>query len=191
MKIKTFNRFNESISDIDSICKEYGIKNYTIDNGLVNVDGDVDLSSKKLTKIPVKFGTVNGDIEGGFECGDNQLTSLEGSPHIVYGNFYCGYNQLTSLEGSPKEVHGDFSCSVNNQLISLKGAPELIEGGFYCRDTPVYSIFQSTDPGLIGIFNMIFSDNIDLPLIEYWFSIIKVPLTDKILSNIKKYYPNI
>ena len=35
----------ESFKDIDSICDEYGIKDYTInDDGLVDVDGDVDIS---------------------------------------------------------------------------------------------------------------------------------------------------
>ena len=93
----------------DSICKEYGIKNYTIKGGLVNVDGHVKLSDKKLTKIPLKFGYVSGS----FHCSYNQLTSLEGCPKKVGGSFDCGYNQLINLEGAPSEVGGDFFCSFN------------------------------------------------------------------------------
>jgi hypothetical protein len=76
--IKTF----ESISEIERLCKEYGIENWTINSeGLVDVDGDVNLSDRGLTKMPINFGRVGGD-------------------------FYCGYNRLTTLEGAPREVGG-------------------------------------------------------------------------------------
>jgi len=64
----------ESFEDIDSICSEYNITNYTINNGLVDVDGSVNLHKQKLTKLPLKFGKVTG----GFFCSNNKLTSLEG-----------------------------------------------------------------------------------------------------------------
>ncbi len=186
MKIKSFKSFNESKSEseIKQLCDQYGILNYTIKDGLVNVDGDVDLSDENLTKLLVKFGQVTGN----FNCNENYLTDLKGSPKKVNGYFHCDNNKLTDLTGSPREVGGYFSCYDNELLTSLKGAPELIEGKFHCKNTPVHSIFQSDDPKLISIFNMIFSHNIDLPLIEYWFSIIDKPLTDIRLKEIKKYY---
>lgn len=99
----------ENFQDIDSICKKY-IDNYTINpDGSVDVDGDVDLSYRELTKLPLKFGEVTGS----FCCSDNQLTSLEGSPKYVGGDFSCGYNKLITLEGGPKEVVGDFYCYGN------------------------------------------------------------------------------
>jgi hypothetical protein len=191
---------------IKQICDKYKIENYTIVDGLVNVNGDVDLYGIDLKKLPVKFGIVTGnfycgsnnltdlkgspkEVHGNFSCGFNYLTDLKGSPNIVRGDFSCINNKLTSLEGSPKEVGGIFSCYSNDQLISLKGAPDLIERSqFVCSDTPIYSIFQSSDPKLIGLFNMIFESGIDLPLIEYWFSIIDKPLTDDRLEEIKKHY---
>jgi hypothetical protein len=187
MKIKTFKTFNESKSDIDSICDQYGIENYTIDNGLVNVNGDVNLSGERLTKLPVRFGIVTGN----FDCKGNGLTDLNGSPNIVHGDFYCMYNQLTTLEGSPNIVHGNFWCEDNENLTSLKGAPDLIGGVFNCIGSPIYSIFQSYDPELIHMFNAIFMDGVDMEKIQYWFDINNKPLTDEILSNIKQYYPNI
>ena len=42
--IKEYNSYN----DIDSICNEYEIKNYTINNGVVNVAGSVNLSNKNF-----------------------------------------------------------------------------------------------------------------------------------------------
>jgi hypothetical protein len=84
---------------------------YTINEDSVDVDGDVNLYGKGLTKLPLKFGKVSGY----FDCGDNQLISLEGAPLSVGGDFYCSFNQLKSLQGSPKSVGRHFYCD-NNQL---------------------------------------------------------------------------
>ena len=120
----------ESFEDVESICKKYNITNYTVNSdGSIDVDGDVNLVDKKLTKLPLKFGNVTG----GFYCHHNQLTTLEGSPKEVGGDFSCYNNQLTTLEGSPKEVGGYFYCSYN-QLTSLKGGPIKVGGGFYCNN---------------------------------------------------------
>ena len=38
----------KSFDEINKICRNYGIKNYTINNdGSINVNGNVDLSEKK------------------------------------------------------------------------------------------------------------------------------------------------
>jgi len=118
----------ESFNDIETTCRKYGITNYTINpDGSIDVNGDVELYGKGLTKLPLKFGKVTGD----FYCGHNQLTTLEGGPREVGGYFYCNYNKLTTLDGSPKEVGGGFYC-INNQLTTLEGGPQEVGGGFYC-----------------------------------------------------------
>ena len=103
-KMITSFKIFESNLEIEKICQDLGIKNFQIVDGLVNVLGDVNISGRKLTKIPVKFGRVGGN----FYCYNNQLTSLEGAPREVKGNFHCHWNQLTSLEGAPREVKGNF-----------------------------------------------------------------------------------
>lgn len=96
--------------DIIKICEKYDIKNYTInDDGSIDVAGDVDLSFKNLTELPLRFNKVTGN----FHCGYNNLTSLKGSPRWIGGNFTCNYNQLTNLEFSPDYVGGGFSCKLN------------------------------------------------------------------------------
>ena len=98
----------ESFEDIESICRKYGITNYTINSDeSIDVDGNVNLYEKGLTKLPLKFGNVTGH----FNCSNNKLTTLEGSPKEVGGGFYCEYNQLTSLKGGPSKLGGDFYCS--------------------------------------------------------------------------------
>ena len=126
--IKEYNSFK----DIDAICQQYGIKNYTINNGLVDVDASVNLSYIGLLKLPLQFGKVTGN----FYCDSNKLTSLEGAPKTVEGNFYCDSNKLTSLEGAPKCVEGNFYC-YNNQLTTLEGAPKCVEGNFNCVNNPL------------------------------------------------------
>ena len=132
--IKSFKIF-ESNLEIEKICQELGIKNFQIVDGLVNVLGDVDISRRGLTRIPVKFGRVEGD----FYCYGNQLTSLEGAPQSVGGNFWCHNSQLTSLDGAPKRVGGYFNCS-NNQLTSLEGAPQSVGGNFWCHNNQLTSL---------------------------------------------------
>ena len=131
--IKLFEEYN----DIHSICKKYDIKNYTINpDGSIDVDDNVNLHSRKLIKLPLKFRNVTGH----FDCCNNQLTSLEGSPKEIGGNFICSSNQLISLEGCPSYVGGNFDCYHNNKLTSLKGSPKEIGGTFYCHQNKLTSL---------------------------------------------------
>jgi len=131
--------------------------NYTVrPDGIVDVDGNVIFLNINLTKIPIKFGIVNGsfacshnqltsligcpeEIGGSFDCSDNLLTSLEGCPEEVGGNFYCHYNQLTSLQGAPEKVKGYFDCSYN-QLTSLEGSPKKVGKTFDCFHNQLTSL---------------------------------------------------
>ena len=110
--------------------EDYGITNYKWSKeGLLDVDGDVNLNDKGLDKLPFKFGKVSG----GFDCWKNQLVSLEGAPKTVGGNFDCSYNKLKTLEGAPKEVGGNFDCSYN-KLKTLEGAPKFVKGKIIVDD---------------------------------------------------------
>ena len=143
--IKLFENFNDS--DIHEICLKYGITNYTInEDGSIDVNGDVNLNRKGLTKLPLKFRNVTGN----FNCSYNELTSLEGSPKSVGGKFNCNDNLLTSLEGSPKSVGGNFRC-YNNLLTSLEGSPKYIGGNFNCNDNDIIDFIGFVEP--VGYFS--------------------------------------
>jgi len=153
--LKLFENFNKS--EIDDICKKYGIRNYIINpDGSIDVDGDINLVNINLIKLPLKFNIVSGEFDcrgnkltslegcpkevgGDFSCYANQLTSLEGCPKEVGGYFDCANNQLTSLIGCPKEVGGYFSCTTN-QLTSLEGGPSKVGGSFYCQRNKLISL---------------------------------------------------
>ena len=146
-------------NEIFYIARKYGIRKYKInEDGSIDVSGDVNLSYKGLSELPLKFRNITGDfycnsnqlislegspqsVGGYFECNNNQLTSLEGCTQTVGGDFYCYKNQLISLEGCPKSVGGDFFCD-DNKLISLDGCPKSGGGDFYCDNNPCYPIYE-------------------------------------------------
>jgi hypothetical protein len=170
---------------IDKICKEYGIKNYTInDDGSIDVDDVVDLSYEGLTELPLVFNKVTG----GFDCGNNNLTSLKGCPKWIDEFFYCGYNQLTDLKDSPKQVGGRFNCSGNKNLYNINGYTEKIGILFYCNDTPLSSIFNEVDQNFLHAFNfykIIKDDTVNLKRLKYVMDLYDKPID---LDKIQKYY---
>lgn len=99
------------------------------------IKGNVHLHTLHLEKLPEFLGEIS-EVTGYFECGFNNLTSLEGTPKSVKGDFYCYYNRLTSLQGAPKSVKGDFYCN-GNRLISLEGAPQYVGGIFDCSENAI------------------------------------------------------
>ncbi len=104
-------------NEIFYIARKFGIRKYKInEDGSIDVSGDVNLSYKGLSELPLKFRNITGD-------------------------FYCNSNQLISLEGSPQSVGGDFECN-NNQLTSLEGCPQTVGGDFYCYNNPCYPIYE-------------------------------------------------
>jgi len=110
-------------------CEKY-LTNYIINSdGTVDVDGDVYLTEKlgKMTKLPLTFGKISGH----FNCGWNNLTSLEYCPNYVGGYFNCYGNKLTSLEGGPKYVGASFWCD-RNKLTSLEHCPKYVGIAFCC-----------------------------------------------------------
>ena len=133
--LKLFEGY-QSESEVWEICKEFGIENWSLVDGLVNVDGHVSLWSMGLTELPLKFGTVTGD----FDCDWNKLTTLEGCPNRVGGDFECSDNNLTSLVGCPKSVGGSFYFECNNirEFTGIK----YIGGELWCGRNPIFNIWR-------------------------------------------------
>lgn len=131
-------------------CNSYNIENFVINrNGVVDVDGSVNIQGLKSERIPISFGIVTGD----FNCNDSKsLIDLEGSPKIVGGSFYCISSELNTIKGCPENIGNNFALSINNikkidffpkeiggsiyldhnYLDSLDGSPKVVNGGFFC-----------------------------------------------------------
>ena len=74
------------------------------------------------------------DIRGNFDCRWKNLNDFKGLRFgKVYESFNCSNNNLKTLDGSPREVGRDFTC-INNPLISLEGAPLEVEWYFVCSN---------------------------------------------------------
>jgi len=133
--MKSYKQFIKKYP-IEDICKQYNISSYSINtDGSIDVDGNVELSNKKLTKLPLRFRNVSGY----FDCEYNLLTSLEGCPNSVGGFFDCSGNQLTSLVGCPEIIGAGFFCN-NNKITDFKGISEFFENDFYCNRNPIKEI---------------------------------------------------
>ena len=93
--------------NIKAWCNEVGIKKYTVNSkGEIDVDGDVDLSSRDFRELPYKFGVVKGHFN---LDGCEKLISIKNCPNEICGYFSCSNcTKLDSLEGCPKEVGGSF-----------------------------------------------------------------------------------
>ena len=125
---------------IHGLCSKFKIKNYKINEDYsIDVDGNVNFW-EGLTKIPLKFNKVSGS----FDCHDNKLTTLEGSPKYVGENFRCHHNKLTTLDGGPKLVGKGFNCSFNN-LTTLQGSPKEVGGFFNCESNKLTTLDGGPD----------------------------------------------
>ena len=102
------------------------------------IAGSVELENLHLTNLFV-FDLSDVEVKGDFGCNKNNLTNLEGSPHIVGNAFACQYTGLTSLKGAPESLGGSFNCS-NNKLPSLYGSPHTVGRDFVCYNNPLTSL---------------------------------------------------
>lgn len=153
MKLSELKKLEEnSDNHARAMIEFYDIKNATINNGKVDVNGDVDLRYKDFKKFPVKFGHVTGyfwasnndllenfegapdRVDGDFECyACSKLISTKGGPSIVKGNYIIYSNfKLESLEGCPEEVGKDFKVGSCPILKSLNHGPKIVGGNYDC-----------------------------------------------------------
>jgi len=176
--LRLYESFNKK--EIREICKQYYIKNYTINlDGSIDVNQSVNLNSENLTKIPLKFNKINGN----FYSSKNYLTSLEGCPKEVNGDFYCGYNKLTSFKYAPKIIRGNFDCDDNN-IKSFEYFPSHVSETFWCYNNPIYYVWwlfwDTSKIELLNDFDIFREEDTETP------SIIMDRLNDFLLTIGKK-----
>lgn len=128
------------INHIKSWLDSMEIKDYIInDDYSVDVNGSVNISNKKIKKIPVKFRF----IQGNFDCSRNNLITLKNSPTKINGNFNCSNNKLSSLNMSPGEIYGHFNCA-HNKLTSLENGPNFVRKSFDCSNNKLTTLVGIT-----------------------------------------------
>ena len=155
----------ESFEDIEQICKQYNITDYTINtDGSIDVDECVNLYNYRLTKLPLKFNKINGFIN----FSSNRLTSLEGSPMEINNSFWCNFNRLTSFEYTPKIIRGGLDCRFNN-IKTFEHFPSYIKEYFGCLFNPIYEVWELfedwTKIELLNDFDIFRDEDTDEPTI--------------------------
>ena len=181
-------RLFESFKDIDKICKQYYIKDYTINSdGSIDVNDSVDLDDLGLTKLPLKFNKINGD----FDCRLNNLTSLEGSPEEINGSFLCKFNDLTSFKGSPKIIRGNFDCRSNN-IKSFEYFPSFVKTNFWCLRNPINEVWvlfgDWTKIELLNDFDIFRDEDTDEPaIVMYRLNDFLLTIGKDIVEKVKGY----
>jgi hypothetical protein len=145
--VKKFNEQEEK--SIEDWVNRFKMKSYVIinDDNTIDVNNNVNLKKKGISKIPIQFGIVTGN----FICSRNKLISLKGSPRKVDGSFSCAMNELISLDGGPKEVGLNYYC-YKNKLTSLIGLPIKIEGYFDCSYNQLLSFDHLTTSAIGKIY---------------------------------------
>lgn len=122
MKLKSFNQFLNEFEiegEVQSGKPLWNGKDYLGSYG-------INLRGLNLTELPCRFPEV---WQEDFNCYDNNLTSLQGTPKVIKGDFNCSKNQLTSLDGVPKEVGGNFSCGDNRVKFTKEDIRKVCEVG--------------------------------------------------------------
>ncbi len=181
---------------IEEICNWYKIENYLMNqDGSIDVDGNVDLSSRDLTHLPLRFRRIMGHfninnnqlitlyggpiaVGGNFNCFNNELIDFKGAPKWIGGDFYSYFNKLTSLKGSPDAVAGNYFISGNAELSNLAGCTRKIGGDFSFDDTLISTFSDEADIEFLGVFFLNETYNNDLSGIDR-----KLPI--EIIENLK------
>jgi len=111
------------------LCKELRM-NYNLIRGNT-YDGYCSFNGWKDPNILKKFSRLNvSEINGSFDCDDNNLISLEGCPKIIKSSFLCRRNLLTSLEHGPKIVGWNYCCGANKLILDVPSDCEIDSGCF-------------------------------------------------------------
>jgi uncharacterized protein YqgQ len=121
---------------------KYGINEDKLtDNGdgTYDYDGSINLFRRNLNSL-LDIGIRFRKITENFNCSNNKLENLEGSPEIVEGIFDCSYNNLPSLVDGPKQVGREYDCSYN-PLKTLEGIPVKV-GDLDCQNTEIINLLH-------------------------------------------------
>lgn len=122
------------MSDFRFTPEHFGITNYKMVLGRVNVSGNVNLQKAGIIgSLPFRFGEVTGD----FNCSDNKLTSCENFPESVGKKLYCQNNKISSFEGMTKNIKLGLYIS-NNKLVSLHQCPDVFE--IHCQNNQIFNV---------------------------------------------------
>lgn len=126
-----------------------GIKYSRRADGMLEVADKVDLTGKKLGKLPDLSNVV---VLGDFSAGGNDLKTIAGAPPFVGGTATFAGNVIKSLAQGPQYVGVDFVVSSNN-LDNLQGSPLYVGRDYEARQN-LLTTLAGTQPELNGVLSL-------------------------------------
>ena len=117
----------------------YDIFNLPKDKKII-YNGDINVSGMGLTKLPDFSNLI---VKGRFNCSNNQLTDLYGSPMQVGMSYDCSSNNLHDLCGISKSIGS--LCMSNNPITSLDNLPQIERNIVYGINIAVEKVGDLSD----------------------------------------------
>lgn len=105
-----------------------------------SASADLIIARYQLSAIPPGVPDL---VYGTFDCSENALTDLKGSPRKCT-EFECSFNWLQSLDGAADEVT-DFRCTSNRELTSLVGGPKIVKGDYRVLNNALRNLVGAPD----------------------------------------------
>jgi len=154
-------------ADAKEWMNKLGVKSFKVrPDGRIDVNGDVNLSSKHIDErfmiLPIKFGTVKGN----FKAANCNIAQMAGFPERVEGDFDISNNKITSLEDGPVHVTGNYIARKNDALTVLTGWPLFIGGNADFESCGIASMRGIPRTGTYVGGSMLFQKNKNLRRID-------------------------
>ena len=96
------------------------------DSIILHVQGNVDISSHSLEKLPYQFGSIDGSFNAS-NCG---LFTLQNSPKEVSQDYIVSHNNFKNLLGCPEYIGQNFDIQYCNLLSSFANSPQTVIGKY-------------------------------------------------------------
>lgn len=129
--------------------RRLGIKFSRRADGMLEVADKIDLTGKKLGKLPDLSNVL---VLGDFSAGGNDLKNIIGAPAFVGGTATFAGNTIKSLAEGPQYVGVDFVVSSNN-LNDLHGSPLYVGRDYEARQN-LLTTLAGTQPELNGVLSL-------------------------------------
>jgi hypothetical protein len=146
-RLETAENFPPQQSEAE--LRSLGIKFSRRADGMLEVADKIDLTGKKLGKLPDLSNVV---VLGDFSAGGNDLKDIVGAPAFVGGTATFAGNTIKSLAEGPQYVGVDFVVSSNN-LNDLHGSPLYVGRDYEARQN-LLTTLAGTQPGLNGVLSL-------------------------------------
>ena len=147
----------ENKGQLELVLTSLGITNYKIHSDLtVSVIGNVIIEDTTITKLPITFKKISGNV---ILRNNQYMNTLIGLPHEIGGDFICTLNHsLSDMEGMSTIINGNCKISYNNKLKTLYGVADVVKRDFDCSDNTKLKTIRYSPKIVGGSYHWLFNE---------------------------------